>query len=170
MRVDYDVNQPMEVLIEQIEDAVNMAATDDNSYSAEQVVTVAYNLVLKTGMFVDDCKLWRRRGAGDKTWQKFKTYFTMAHQELRKSYQTSQGAGYHAANNAFVQTAADTDLQQETADAIANLATADRATVATLIETNSKLAQELITVNSKLVIALESNKRLTSKLGISITK
>ena len=68
----------------------------------------------------------------------------MAHQELRESQQTSQGLVYHSANNAFVHTANDSDLQQETADAIANLATAtaaDRATVATLIETNSKFTQ-----------------------------
>ena len=68
----------------------------------------------------------------------------MAHQELHESQQTSQGAGYHATKNVFVQTADESDLQQETADAIANLATTtadDRATVATLIKTNSKLTQ-----------------------------
>ena len=54
-----------------------------------------------------------------------------------------------------------------------NLATgtaAERATVATLIETNSKLTQELITVNSKLVVALESKTCLTAKLGSYRTK
>ena len=101
-------------------------------------------------MFAEDYKLWRRRAAGDKNWQQFKTYFIMDHQELRESQKTLQGAGYHATNNTFVQTSDDSDLKQETADAIANLATAtaaDRATVATLIETNSKFTQELITVN-----------------------
>ena len=66
----------------------------------------------------------------------------MAHQELCKSQQTSQGAGYHAANNVFVQTADNSDIQQETVDAIVNLAAttaADRATVATLTKTYSKL-------------------------------
>ena len=82
MHADYDVNQLIEVLIEQIDDEVDMAAVADNPYSDEQVVAAAYNLVFKTGMFADDCKLWRRRVAVNKTWQKFKTYFTMAHQEL----------------------------------------------------------------------------------------
>ena len=54
MRADYDVNQPMEVLIEQIDDAVDIAAADKNPYSAEQVVTAAYNLVFKTGIFAND--------------------------------------------------------------------------------------------------------------------
>ena len=66
MRVDYDVNQPMEVLIEQINNAVNVATEADNPYLAEQVVTTAYNLVFKTGMFADNCKLWMRRSAGEK--------------------------------------------------------------------------------------------------------
>ena len=124
-------------------------------------------------MFAEDYKLWRRRAAGDKNWQQFKTYFIMDHQELRESQKTLQGAGYHATNNTFVQTSDDSDLKQETADAIANLATAtaaDRATVATLIHTNSKLTQELIIINPKLVIALETNKRLTAKIGSSSTK
>ena len=90
----------------------------------------------------------------------------MAHQELHESQQTSQGAGYHATNNVFVQTADESDLQQETADAIEKLATAtaaDRATVATLINTNTKLTQELITVNSKLFIACKSTNGLLPK-------
>ena len=82
MHADYDVNQLIEVLIKQIDDEVDMAAVADNPYSAEQVVSSAYNLFFKTGMFADDCKLWRRRVAVNKTCQKFNTYFTMAHQEL----------------------------------------------------------------------------------------
>ena len=145
-----------------------MAAAANNPYSAEQVVTAAYNLFFKTGIFAEDCKLWRRRIAGDKTWQHFKTYFTMAHQELRESQTTLQDASYHSANNAIMHTGDDgSDLQQDTVDVISNLATAtaaDCTTVATLIKVNSKLAGELININAKLVKALESNKYLSSKL------
>ena len=93
MRADYNVNQPMEFLIRQIDDAMEIAAASNNLYSAEQVVTANYNLVFKTGMFSDDCKMWRRCDPADKTWMHFKTYFTVAHQELCKLQQTSQGAG-----------------------------------------------------------------------------
>ena len=54
MRADYDMNQPMEFLIKQINDAVDIAAAADNLYSVEQVVTAAYNLVFKPGMFSND--------------------------------------------------------------------------------------------------------------------
>ena len=56
MRANYDVNQPMEVLIEQIDGAMYITAVASNPYSVEQVVTAPYNLVFKTGMFSDDLK------------------------------------------------------------------------------------------------------------------
>jgi hypothetical protein len=159
MKSDYDVNQPIEVLIDQIDDAVDLAAAASNPYTPEQVVTIAYTLVFKTGMFPDDCKLWRRMDTPLKTWTEFKRVFTLAHQELRESQQTSQGSGYNSANN--VQNDDEAYIQHETAEAIANLATAtasDRATVASLTATNSKLTLELIACNAKLVKALETIK------------
>ena len=44
----------MEVLIEKIDDAVDIVATDETPYSAEQLVTAAYNLVFKPGTFSND--------------------------------------------------------------------------------------------------------------------
>ena len=67
MRADYGVNQPMEVLIDKINDAMDIAAAANNPYSAEKLVTAAYNLVFKTGMFADDCKMRRRHDPADKT-------------------------------------------------------------------------------------------------------
>ena len=164
MKADYNVNQPIEVLIDQIDDAVDMAAAADAPYTPVQVVTTAYTLVFKTGMFADDCKLWRRMAAAQKTWTEFKRVFTLAHQELRESTHTAKGAGFQSANSAMVQD----DIQQETVDAIANLATAtaaDRTTVATLTETNRRLTLELVAVNAKLVKALEANKAAGSGGG-----
>ena len=54
MRADYDVNQPMENPYRKIDDAVDIAATANNLYSAFQVVTATYNLVFKTAMFAGD--------------------------------------------------------------------------------------------------------------------
>jgi hypothetical protein len=162
MKADYDVNQPIEVLIDQIDDAVDMAAAGKTPYTPEQVVTIAYTLIFKTGLFADDCKIWRRRTTVEKTWTEFKRVFTLAHQELRESTHTSKGSGFHSANNAVTQDDFNHDIQQETVDAIANLATAtasDRATVASLTATNSRLTLELIAVNAKLVKALEANKQ-----------
>ena len=87
------------------------------------------------------------------------------HQELCESQQTYQGVGYHSANNATIE-----DLhqyiQQETVDAIANLAKAtadDQATVETLTATNSQLSKEITVFNQKLVKLMEENKNLRAK-------
>lgn len=150
MKTDINVNQPIELFFDQIEDAVDFAAAGKCPYTPEQVAAVAYQLVFKTGMFPDDAKTWKRRAPIDKTWTNFKTVFATAHQELRECQQTTGATSFHSANSAMT-------LQTETVDAIANLATAtaaDRASIATLTTTISKLTTELATTNTKLVKAL----------------
>jgi hypothetical protein len=144
----YDPNLPIESLFDQIENAVDFAAAGNTPYSPAQVVATAYQLIFATGMFLDDCKLWKRQPEAYKTWDHFKRDFTLSHREFRESNVTSAGAGYQTANSVY---------QQDTVDAIANLATAtahDRQTVATLSATNSALTTELTSVNRKLVNAL----------------
>ena len=63
----YDVNQPIERLFKQIEDAVEYADAGHNPYIPLQVVTNAFQLVSQTGMFVRDCKEWKRTTPADKT-------------------------------------------------------------------------------------------------------
>ena len=45
LRAPYDANHPIETLIDQVELAVKYAAVGKTSYSAEQVVTIAFQLV-----------------------------------------------------------------------------------------------------------------------------
>ena len=66
MRADYKLIQPMELLIEQTDDTMDIAPVADNLYSAVQMVSTAYNLVFKPGMFANDCKMWRRRNPDNK--------------------------------------------------------------------------------------------------------
>jgi hypothetical protein len=158
----YDPNLPIETLFDQIENAVNYAAAGNTPYSPQQVVATAYQLLFATGMFPDECKVWKRRDPAYKTWDHFKRDFALSHREFREARVTSAGAGYQSANVAY---------EQDTIDAIANLATAtahDRQTVSTLSATNSSLTQELATVNRKLVTALLENTRLTSLVTGSV--
>ena len=117
-------------------------------------------------MFTDNCKQWKRRDPANKTWTKFKIFFATTHQELCKSQATTAGAGYHAAN--LVDHQASNQLyQQETVDAITNLATStasDRASVATLTTTNSNLAAALTLSSKNLVTALQDVARLTGTI------
>ena len=89
--------------------------------------------MFQTGIFNDDCKLWQRQPADVKTWTHFKEFFATAHQEWRESQTTTAGAVFQSGNHAYQ--LANHVYQNETVEAIANLATAtasDRASVAAL--------------------------------------
>ena len=67
LRTPYEANHPIENLTDQIENAVGYVAAGQTPYTHEQVVVVAYQLVFQTGLFLDDCKIWRRKDPADKT-------------------------------------------------------------------------------------------------------
>jgi hypothetical protein len=150
LKSPYDPAQPIETLFDQVEDAVDLAAAAQAPYTIAQIVAYAYNNVFQTGLFADACRDWRRRPAIEKTWVQFKVDFALAHQELRESLLTTQGAGYHAANALIF------DNQQATIDAFANLATAttaDRHTVNHLSSAQNHLSTALAEATTKLIAA-----------------
>ena len=65
MNAPYDPNEPFEVLIDQIEDAIDYAAAGNMPYTPTQIVNTAYNLLFDTGVFADECKEWRKRPAAE---------------------------------------------------------------------------------------------------------
>ena len=125
----YDVNVPIETLFRRIEECFQYAAAGNTPFTVAQVVSTSFRVIQKTGMFTDDCKIWNRRPAVEKIWAQLKLDFAMAHAELRESQQTSKLAGFQA-NNAEV-------IPKETAEAIANLASA------TLADRNTMTAMQL---------------------------
>jgi hypothetical protein len=165
LKARYDPNQPIESLFTQVEDAMEIADAANAPYSPEQIVNVAYNLVYSTGMFADACRDWRRRTAAEKNWANFKVDFTIAHSEYRDSQATANQAGYHSANAAITDNA---NALEQTADALANLATAtasDRAAVANLTATNASLTSELALINATLQTALSQIAALQNNNG-----
>ena len=121
MKEQWDSNQPFETLIDQIEDAVELAEAGNQAFTPAQVLTTSYNLVYNTGLFFEDCKTWNRKPALTRTWENFKLHFLEAQQSLRLQQQTAQQAGFHGANQATVENQL---IHEETATALANLATA----------------------------------------------
>ena len=159
MKAPYDVNLPIETFFDQIEDAIEYASAGNAPFTPVQVVNTAYNVIFTTGMFNDDCKIWKRKPAAAKTWIQFKIDFAIAHEELVESTQTAQTAGFQA-NNA--------DTIQQTATAIENLANAtlaDRESMAALTLTVSTQTVALAEANVKLVTALAKITILEKELG-----
>ena len=63
----YDKNQPFKTLIDQVENAVDHTSAKGTPYTPARVVAIAFHILFQTGPFNDDCKLWRRQPADDKT-------------------------------------------------------------------------------------------------------
>jgi uncharacterized membrane protein len=59
MRSTYDANQPIEAFINQIEDAISLAAAANAPYTAAQIVAIVYNIIFSTGIFPETCREWR---------------------------------------------------------------------------------------------------------------
>ena len=86
---------------------------------------IAYNVVLNTVIFTDDCRRWRRRPETIKNWDKFKTHFTTAHHKIRETSRNARATGYNAN---FMSDEDNKETENETVTALANLATAATST------------------------------------------
>ena len=152
----YDSNQPFETQIDQVENAVDYASAGDTTYTPDQVVGFAFQLVFQTGLFNNDCKIWRRQPADVKTWTHFKEFLATAHQEWQELQTTTAGAVFQSGNHAYQ--SANHLYKHETIEAIANLVTAtasDRALVPALTATNSTLTADCTATHSQIIIALK---------------
>ena len=86
---------------------------------------ISYTLIFNTGLFSDACQDWQRLTVNKHNGVNFKADFETAHHEWRDSQVKSKQAGYHNVNYAM-------ELQQDTAIAIENLATATASGRSTL--------------------------------------
>ena len=57
MNTAYDVNLPIEVLFDQVEDGMDYADAGNHPFTPEQIVMTGQQLIQETGMFADDLKL-----------------------------------------------------------------------------------------------------------------
>ena len=160
MKTPYDPHMPIENLFDQIENAKDLAQAAGAPYADAQLLNTAYNLVFQTNVFNKTCHDWRRLNAKQKTWPRFKTMFTEAHQDFR-DINTQGQSPYHPANaavhNESPQEEGDT-LPEDTSATLANLAAAtatDRAALAALATINEHLTKQLSSVTRNLTLALE---------------
>ena len=113
---------------EKIETAVDAVATQV-PYTRQQIVSIAFTTVDNAGIYYDGVKEWRRKDTANKTWEYFKTFFAREFREIRFQPRTSASEGYGAnIMRGGHSNAAERDkMQQQQAEALANLATATAA-------------------------------------------
>ena len=157
-----------EDFVAQIEDKTDDVSTQ-NPYSPVHIVSIAYTIVNATGFYSLDCKTWRHKPAIDQTWVNFKIFFAEVFKDVRDDGLTAQTSGY-AVNVRQLQEDEVTmsEMQQETATALENIATAttsDRTSFITLTTTNSDLAKQITTLTSHLVAAQAKIATMTGQLA-----
>ena len=159
-RKPYSPSVPIKVAWRKIDDDVAYSNAGSTPYSRKQVTDNAYQLVFNPGIFTEDCQEWIQRTAGNKTLTYLKTFFAAAHREWHLLLQYETGTPYGFAHNTTARPD-DGYLQQETVDAIANPETdtaSDCTDIAQLTATVERLTAELVTVNTKLVAALQTQR------------
>ena len=96
MRATWDPNSPFDCLIKQVEDGQDYADDGGQPYTAEQLLRIAYTLVCKTGLYIEDCKAWNARPAAARTWDNFRTHFQNAQRLLHDQMRTTKQASCHS--------------------------------------------------------------------------
>ena len=121
MKTPCNPSQPIETFIDQIEDGVALADAASTACTTAQIIAIACNLIFATGAFPKACVM-TGNATSQRTENLDELHFSLADQECRDSQVTSQQAGHQQAANP-----AHADLQQDTTEAIASLATATAA-------------------------------------------
>ena len=67
MNSPYDSDQPIDYLIDQIDEAAELADAAKAPYTAVQIVAIAYRLIQQTGIFTLNREKWDDKPSTDKT-------------------------------------------------------------------------------------------------------
>ena len=87
---------PIELLFKQMEDGQRFAAAAAEPIADSTLCRLAYQLVLKTGLFPDGCREWRLLTDAQQTWARFKIHFARQDRD-RLETSTANTLGYGTA-------------------------------------------------------------------------
>ena len=87
---------PIESLFEQLKEGKEFASEGSETIENAQLMRMSYNNIKATGLFNDQCCLWRAKPAADKTYDNLVEYFTNCDNDRRQNEVTSGSAGYSA--------------------------------------------------------------------------
>jgi len=105
----YNPALPIDTIFNAIVALAELADAAAVPYSEQQQLTIAYNILNRSGRFVSDIKEWKRKPAAERNWINFKLHFRRAHDELRETSSDTLQAMQHA------------NIAQQVIDGIAHL-------------------------------------------------
>jgi hypothetical protein len=101
MKDKWDPSAPIIYLFSKIQDGVDKAYAGNASYTANQVLAIAFNHVFRTGTMQSECERWTALAPTNKTWVNFQDMFTSANNTYEAL--SAHAGGYHGANNVQAQ-------------------------------------------------------------------
>jgi hypothetical protein len=158
MLKEWDPNMPVELLFTQIEEGQEFADEGGQSYTNQQVLKMALNIIFHTSLFKCTCCKWCECLQAKKTWTNFKTHFATTQTKLEAECDTEKG-GYLGAYAMLQQH----NLHQtETLANLANATVANRQCFEILTNTNSELNKTIKTLQVQKT-ALEAKRASLNK-------
>ena len=93
-KMSYNINEPISVIFEAVDDLRKIAKLAKRPYTNQQMVDLGYIVVSKLPIFRSDIRRWLQRNPTNQSWQDFQDIFTTAHQEFRKTETSLDDMGY----------------------------------------------------------------------------
>ena len=109
----YSQDQPIEILVEQLEHGRFFAAAGHQQLHDHKLITKGVTLLANTSSLNQDIQEWQRLPVAQKTWQHFQTFFQQAHKDLRKTIITVGQGDYIAAVNTVYGSVIHQDFPQD---------------------------------------------------------
>ena len=75
----YDMNQPFETVVNQIETDFDFVDSGTVYCTPEQVAPTTYDQLFSTGYFINFCQRWNTKPSAQKTWSDLKLFFDNKH-------------------------------------------------------------------------------------------
>ena len=114
----YNVQDPLSLVFDQIEELQLLAEASRTPYSDGQLVSFGVEILRNTQDFQDGIKSWNRLPLANRTWQHFITHFEQEYQELLELRgPTMQNSSLHSANTIVAQVTA--SVQQSVESSVA---------------------------------------------------
>ena len=160
-QMTYDPKQPVDIVYNAVEDLHDLSHSADSIYTQQQLMNMAYNIFLKTGIFKSAIREWNKKSSAQKTWVSLKVHFRQAQQELKETngLTTQQTAFDHAnlvqqvvegVQAALRPTDEENELADEYMENVANMTTNQQELIPTLLQQMQQMQAIISTMQEKM--------------------
>ena len=161
MLTDWHPNDGFETLVKQIQDGVLFAIYANKPFQDDEVVDMATQVAMKSGMFGECYKMWHRSdNQAEKTWANWQEHWR---REYQLNFSMSKSASKFGFGMAAIEPAPHQEVQfEQAASDFASAHSATQSTISGLTQTSQGLAaanQQLAAQNQQLQMMLAAQQQ-----------